>query len=210
MKLYCISGLGVNEKAFKNFAPKGFDLRFIKWISPKPNESIKEYSNRIFETQINEEDYCLLGLSFGGLVAQEIAQTHPPKKLFLISSLADKSEIPFLLRIGLNSGIHSFLPSQLFKSTNSITTWFFGIQKIEDKNLLHEILGETNTQFLKWALSVIKKWKPIRNINPIRIHGANDKMIKPRKQIDTLINGGHFMIVSKGKEISDIFEKYGA
>jgi hypothetical protein len=210
MKLYCISGLGVDQRAFKNFAPKGFELCFINWISPKPNETIREYSKRIFETQINENDYWLMGLSFGGLVAQEIAQIHLPKKLFLISSMVSRNEIPGLLRIILKTGIHNILPSQLFKSNNAIISWFFGIRSKEDKKLLSEILIDTDTQFLKWALSVMNKWTLKQSSNAIRIHGSKDKILRPKSPVDELIEGGHFMIVSNGNEISNIFTKYNA
>lgn len=56
----------------------------------------------------------------------------------------------------------------MFKSNNVITSWFFGIKKLEDKKLLSEILNETDAQFLKWALSEMNKCKPKQSLNIIR------------------------------------------
>lgn len=74
MKLYCLSGLGVDEKAFKNIKARDVDLVNVKWISPLPKESIKDYARRLFAELNPEEGYNLLGVSFGGMIAVEFAK----------------------------------------------------------------------------------------------------------------------------------------
>ncbi|OFZ66683.1 MAG: hypothetical protein A3D92_25300 [Bacteroidetes bacterium RIFCSPHIGHO2_02_FULL_44_7] len=41
MKLFCLSGLGVDERAFVNFHPDGIELVHIPWIQPQKRESLK-------------------------------------------------------------------------------------------------------------------------------------------------------------------------
>lgn len=86
MKLYLIGGLGADERVFRYLDIKN-ETQVIKWINPKSKEELKHYANRLLE-QINQnEDFGLLGVSFGGIVAIELAKLAHPQKLILISSV---------------------------------------------------------------------------------------------------------------------------
>lgn len=86
----------------------------------------------------------------------------------------------------------------------------FGIENKSDKQLLKEILKDTNFQFLKWALNEIVNWKNIELPKKyIHIHGNKDRII-PIGNVKTdfvIIDGGHFMTVNKSKEIETILNK---
>lgn len=87
MKLYCLSGLGVDKRAFQNFHPEGIELVHINWIDPKKNEALEVYAQRLFETVDPEQDYNLLGVSFGGMIASEFAKIRKPKRMFFVSTI---------------------------------------------------------------------------------------------------------------------------
>ena len=71
MKLYCLSGLGTDERAFKHIHIEGVELVHVPWIDFKENESLQSYAKRLFEATKPEDDYNLIGLSFGGMIAAE-------------------------------------------------------------------------------------------------------------------------------------------
>lgn len=81
MKLYCISGLGANQKAFKFLKfPDGIEPVFIEWLIPERGETLVHYTQRMAKNIDTSEDFALLGLSFGGIIVQEMNRFLSPKK----------------------------------------------------------------------------------------------------------------------------------
>ena len=66
-RIYCISGLGADERIFQKLKIKDAELHALQWIRPENNESISQYAMR-FKSQINEENPVILAVSFGGLI----------------------------------------------------------------------------------------------------------------------------------------------
>ena len=98
------------------------------------------------------------------------------------------------------------MPAKAMNKANSFTYWLFGIKEEKDKNLLKEIFSDTNTQFSKWAVGQILNWKRrVIPANIIRIHGSKDHVLPLHLKVDHLVKGGgHFMIVNKAAQISQI------
>lgn len=72
-KVYILSGLGADERVFKYLDFKDLDITFVQWIKPKPHEKLMDYVERLRE-QIKQDNPILIGLSFGGIVAAELAK----------------------------------------------------------------------------------------------------------------------------------------
>ena len=47
MNVYCISGLGADERLFRNLKITNADLKFINWVKPDRNDSISSYSDQL-------------------------------------------------------------------------------------------------------------------------------------------------------------------
>ena len=71
--IYCISGLGADEKAFDRLKVNGYSLHHLKWIPPLANENLSSYARRKLN-DIKENNPIILGLSFGGMIAIEMAK----------------------------------------------------------------------------------------------------------------------------------------
>jgi len=71
MKIYCISGLGADRRVFKNLKLEA-ELIFVDWIIPKKKEHISSYASRLATVINQDEEFGLLGVSFGGLIAVEM------------------------------------------------------------------------------------------------------------------------------------------
>lgn len=208
-KIYIFSGLGADYRAFKNINFGRLPIEHIKWISPLKDESIENYALRISD-KITTDNSILIGLSFGGMMLMEIAKIKKSKKIILIASAKTKNEIPQLYRILGKLKLHKIIPTQILKTTNSLMFWLFGISKKEDKQLLKNIISDTDIDFLKWAINEIVNWKntQIPN-NAIHIHGTKDRIIPlTNATYDYEIqNGGHLMTLNKSKEIEAILIK---
>lgn len=208
-KAYILSGLGVDSRAFRNIDFEDLDVVFIDWIAPEDGESIARYAKRISAT-IDVPNPMLIGLSFGGMVAVEIAKTMVVEKLILISSAKTRHEIPMVYRLFGKLKLHKLVPASFLKHSSFMSTWLFGAQTADDEKLLKEILKETDSQFLYWAIDKIVCWKNMElPSNYAHIHGDNDRIL-PIKNIEAdyeIRTGGHFMIVNRSKEISLLIQK---
>ena len=205
--IYLISGLGADERIFKHLNFGELTPIFIKWIKPKNNELIENYALRLSE-QITTKKPIILGVSFGGMLAIEIAKLIDCQQIIIISSAKNKSEIPFYYRLIGRFKLHKLIPIKLFKWANPLTYWFFGMHTKSEKELLKSILNDTNKTFLKWAINAIVNWKNKEIINNlVHIHGDLDRVlpIKNKKEIDFIIpKGGHLMVFNK----ADLINKF--
>lgn len=94
MKIYAFSGLGADERVFKHLK-LCHDLIPIEWITPYNNEQISDYTYRLVKKLKIEknQEFIWLGVSFGGIIAQEANKIIPAKKLILISTITSHSEL---------------------------------------------------------------------------------------------------------------------
>lgn len=208
-KIFLIGGLGADERVFQHLTLSSFEQVFVQWLSPFRNELLADYAKRLATQLIPENDPIIVGVSFGGMLATEIAKLKPKAKVFIISSAKTFKEIPVYFRILGYLNILKFTPIQLFKYHTKITDWFFGVKNKEESLLLASILQRTDSSFLKWALIQIVHWKnTIIPPNVIHIHGNNDRIL-PSKFVNptiTIAGGGHLMILTKALEINTIIE----
>jgi len=204
MKLYLIGGLGADERVFK-YLKLINETQVIQWIKPKPKEELKDYAKRLLNQINKNEEFGLLGVSFGGIVANELTKLIEPRILILVSSVETSSQLPkSYVSIG-KTRILNIIPDSLIKPPNQLLGFLFGAQ---NKGLLKQIISDTNPGFIRWALNSIINWSNEENfIKPIRIHGTNDKLIPLKGKAIEVKGGGHFMIVDKAEEISNLINE---
>ena len=179
----------------------------IDWISPQANEPLDQYAKRLYDDVRPEDNYNLVGVSFGGMIAAEFAKIKKKKNLLLISTIYNKSELPNLYKFGAAIRLHRLLPTGLMRRSNFLTYSLFGVKRKDDKKLLKQILLDTNPVFLRWAINAMTKWTNNAVRSGIKIHGNKDKILPLKSKADFIIEGGgHFMIVTKGAEISKIID----
>lgn len=207
MKLYCLSGLGVDHRAFRNLRVEGVELVEIPWIKPEKTDSLSSYAKRLFKTIDLPADYHLIGVSFGGMIAQEFEKIRKPKSLFLVSTISSSSELSFLFKIGGKLSLHKLIPRFLINRGNFLSNYLFGAKSKEDKELFNEILLDSDIPLIRWALGAIVKWKNSSETSGARIHGGKDKVLPLKKKTDFFIpEAGHLMIATHGKELSRFLE----
>lgn len=208
-ELYIFSGLGADERVFQRLDFSDFKVTFIKWIVPHDTDTIEHYATRLLD-QITITKPTLIGLSFGGLIAVEVAKQIDTEKVILIASAKTKNEIPFYYRFAGQLGLHKLLPTRLLKSSNFITNWFFGTTSTFGKQLLKQILIDTDPTFLKWAIDKVARWtNQTQTKNIFHIHGASDRILPFKFVIcnSTIKNGGHLMTLNKADELNSVLRQ---
>lgn len=208
-ELYIFSGLGADERVFQRLDFSGFSTTFIKWIVPQDKETIENYAKRLLD-QITTTKPTLIGLSFGGIMAIEVAKQIDTEKVILIASAKTKNEIPFYYRFAGQLRLHKLLPTRLLKNSNFITNWIFGTSSMFDKRLLRQILIGTDPIFLKWAIDKVARWtNQTQTKNIFHIHGTSDRILPLRfvKCNTKIKNGGHLMTLNKADELNNILRQ---
>jgi pimeloyl-ACP methyl ester carboxylesterase len=209
-RIYVISGLGVDESVFTNLSFGQSEVVFLKWMKPSNNDTLNTYAKKL-QSQIKDENPIIIGLSFGGMLAVEVAKLMTVHKLILLSSAKTKYEIPWYYRWPAKLYLHYVIPISLLKKANFISYYCFGIAGKENKILLRAILNNTDSGFLKWAINQIVKWdNQTLPSQCIHIHGTKDRILPIRfiENCITLENAGHFMVMQNAGEINVLIEKY--
>lgn len=208
-QVYLFSGLGADERVFHYLDLSGYETTFIRWLRPIKGETLEQYAKRLTQ-QITAPRPVLVGLSFGGMVATEVARLIEVEKVILIASAKTREEIPPYYRLAGQLRLHKLLPARLLKQPNGFSNWFFGANSQEDKAMLAAILRDTDSHFLKWAIDQIVNWTN-RTPHPStkHIHGTNDWILPFRYVVcDVEIKGGgHFMTVNKVQELTQAIRK---
>lgn len=208
MKIYFISGLGADERVFQFLDLPGVECVFIKWINPSPRESLSAYAGRLTAQIDQSEDIILAGISFGGIIAQEISKLIACKKVIIISSVKSRGEFSWQMSLAVRTRIYKLFPASFLKWSNSLTAdYYFSTATKKDSILLHQIIEDTDNTFMVWAINAIMTWKnEAVQKDIVHIHGTADRIF-PHKHITGYIgikDGGHFMIVDKSRQVSNI------
>jgi pimeloyl-ACP methyl ester carboxylesterase len=208
MNVYFISGLGADERVFTKLKldPR-LNVKYIKWVRPLKRESLQHYAARLSQQIDTSQPFQLVGLSFGGVVASEIADVVCPQQVTLISSMSIGVPLSKFYQQMIRFLLMSPLSAPLLKSANRVTYNYFGADTPELKKLLKKILHDTDSRFLKWALVRMGGWNRKERVeNLFHIHGTADKLIpivivKPDIVIE---GGGHLMVYAQADQISKI------
>ena len=208
INIYFISGLGADRRAFNKLRfPPHFNKIYLDWIDANKNESLESYAARLSINIDLKTPFYLVGLSFGGMLAVEIAKTLNPIHTFIISSIPTATEIPSYFRIVGALRLQKLIPITLLRNRSNLGLKFMGAKSTDEKALLIQLIQSSDPSFIKWALTAILTWKNReRPLNMTHFHGTSDFILPIRfiKTADIIIkNGGHFMVYANAKEMNE-------
>ncbi len=207
MKVYFISGLAADKRVFKHIIlPIGFEIVYLDWITAIRNESLESYSLRLAEKIDPTEEFSLIGLSMGGMIATEISKKLNPVTTILLSSVPSYKHFPLRFRIAYFLRLHKMMPTSVLKSA-SIMKRFFSNEDPQDKIILKQVIKDSDIGFIRWAIDAILKWKN-EDIpeNIYQIHGTNDLVLPIRftNPNHTIPKAGHLMVMGRANELNKI------
>ncbi len=204
-------GLAASHKIFENleFDLDRYTLHYINWIEPQTfEEDISSYACRL-SAKIKEKNPVLIGVSFGGIIVQELASYVHPKKVIIVSSVKHHDELPKRFKLAKLTKIYKVFPTKVIENFEDYLGFFIGKSLKKRADLYKKYLSVRSKEYLQWSIATIIKWqqtKPIINI--VHIHGTNDAVF-PIKNIQNTIKitgGTHIMVLTKAKKISNIID----
>ena len=207
--IYLVPGLAASSDIFEylEIPQDNFELHYLDWLVPlSQNESIDEYAKRMCAL-IKHENPVLVGVSFGGIMVQEMSKIISVKKIIIISSVKSKHELPRRLKFARVSKAYKIFPTKVFTHIENYTKYAFGNTIKKRVQLYSKYLAMRDKDYLPWALHNVLNWQQENPPNDIvHIHGNKD-MIFPIKHVKncTVMEGGtHVMILNKAKHISQL------
>lgn len=210
--IYFVPGLAANSKIFEHIQLDNtkYECHFLEWKIPvSKDESVKAYAQRMC-TDIVHENPVLIGVSFGGIMVQEMSKLIPAEKVIIISSVKSNLEFPKRLKFALISKAYKLFPVKFIEKLDSYIDYFLGDFQQKKIEAYKKYMSVRNADYLHWAIYNVLHWKQTEVIPHIfHIHGTNDSVFPIKSIINCIeIEGGtHAMILTKAKKISTIIHE---
>lgn len=196
-------GMAANSSIFKNIALPSdtFEQHILDWFIPTPNMSLTAYAQKMNE-QILHPNVVLIGVSFGGMLVQEMAKYIDVRKIIIVSSVKKNSELPKRMRFAKHTKIHKLLPTGLVNNMELLAKYAFGETATKRLALYEEYLSIRDKSYIDWSIDAIVNWSQTEvPTNLVHIHGEKDPVF-PISRINDCIrvkNGTHTMIIHRAK-----------
>jgi hypothetical protein len=206
ISVYFMPGLAANASIFERILlPEDqFDTYFMEWEIPLDEETLSEYAKRIAK-KVTHKNPVLVGVSFGGILVQEMAQFLKPKKIIIISSVKSNVEFPTTFKLAKQTKAYKLIPTSLIENVYNLAQFTFGEKVIKRFKLYQMFLTVRDKKYLDWSIEKIILWDR-KKADPkvIHIHGDADEVfpIKYIKNCIVVKGGTHIMILSKYKWIN--------
>ncbi|GLB53839.1 alpha/beta hydrolase [Neptunitalea chrysea] len=200
--VYFMPGMAANKLIFDaiKLPEDTFEVFYLEWLIPEKKEPIKTYAKRLTEC-IHHDNPVLIGVSFGGILVQEMAALIPVRKVLIISSVKHESEMPARIHFSRKSKLHKILPTGLVNNVEVLAKYAFGETVTNRLELYKMYLSVRDKRYIDWALDTIINWKQMNNIPVVHIQGDNDKVFPIDNVKDCVVvkGGTHIMIINRFK-----------
>lgn len=199
--VYLMPGMAADSTIFEHvILPKDkFKVHLLEWEIPDPEESLENYAKRMVK-YIRHDDIALIGVSFGGVIVQEMAKFLDLSRLIIISSVKCSNELPPRMKFASKTGLFKMIPTGLANYVDHFEKFAFGDFLKKRARLYKQYISITDKKYLDWAIKNMVNWKcekPDEKV--IHIHGDKDEVF-PIKNIENAIvvkGGTHIMIINR-------------
>jgi len=207
--VFLLPGLGANTKIFERLNwPDFVELHPLDWLIPiSMDETLYDYAKRLGSAMESYENSVLLGVSFGGIMVQEIAKIYPVKQIILVSSIKSKHELPPSLKFFKETKLYKLFPSKQLNLIEKFALKFSKGKTRERISFYDYYLDKRDPLYLNWSIEQIMKWDQEKSENNItHLQGSKDEIFPVKYLYDyqEIKGGDHAMILIKAKKISTI------
>ncbi len=210
--VYFLPGLAANPSIFKNIQLDSdrFEIHLLEWMIPFEEETISEYALR-FCSKVTHTNAVLVGVSFGGIIAQEMNLVHDFRKIIIISSVKTRQELPLHLQLAGKTKVYKLIPTSFFaQNIDLLSKYAFGTPIVKRLDLYKQYLSITDKRYLDWAIKQVVSWnQKMSDPNLVHIHGDKDLIFPIENIIDSIVvkGGTHIMILNKYKWMNENLPK---
>lgn len=182
-----------------------FETVLLEWEIPLEKETLPEYAKRIAQ-KIQHPNPVLIGVSFGGILVQEMTRFIEARKVIIISSVKTNVEFPRRMKVAKTTKAYKLIPTNLVANVESLSKFSFGYKIDQRLKLYEKFLRVRDKRYLDWAVEQVILWeRTIADEKVVHIHGDDDDVF-PIKHIQNCIvvkGGTHAMILVKYKWLNE-------
>ncbi|WP_340155455.1 alpha/beta hydrolase [uncultured Winogradskyella sp.] len=209
--VYLMPGMAANPSIFENIKlpEENYEIHWLEWQIPNKNETLREYAQRMCKF-IEHSNIVLLGVSFGGILVQEMSKLLKVKKLIVVSSVKSHHELPKRLKLLKVTKAYNILPTQLVSNIDLLTKYAFGETIKKRVDLYKKYLSVNDKTYLDWAIKQVVCWDQEEpHPEAIYIHGDNDAVFPHSCSGNCIVikGGTHIMIINKYKWFNENLPK---
>ncbi len=208
MTVYLLPGVGCDRRLFSRLDLHEVKVKVVEWPPFPPGCSLREMALAVLPQVDATHPHVLVGVSLGGMVAQELAMFTKPEKVVLISSWTGPWEWPRYVHWA--STLH--LPALI----SPFAMWFawplkraLGPRPADVDRLLWEMALAQGAGKIRRGVQAVLRWEGSRWSGPVvRIHGSGDRVIPLRFPVDHVVRGGeHIMVLTRAVEVGHAIEQ---
>ncbi|XZE17558.1 alpha/beta fold hydrolase [Pirellulaceae bacterium SH449] len=211
-KILLLTGMTPDHRIFDRLLPLLPTGKVIDWLLPLEHESIDSYAERLSHTVSRDEPVVVCGVSFGGVVARELACRLNSTSCVLISSVRSPSELPPWFRV---CRVLTPRPANLImKAAGGVAnSWPRSLRSRAIWRL--KKLAGTSGAWHRWATAALLSWRPSKNVDQvplIQIHGDRDATFPMRYTHANVVirGGGHTLPLTHSDEIAKLLHQIAA
>lgn len=209
--VYFMPGLAASSAIFERIelSEVDFETILLEWEIPIDKESLSDYAKRMAQ-KITHENPVLIGVSFGGILVQEMAKFVNARKVIIISSVKSNQEFPKKIKIAKVSHAYKLLPLNLLLNLENLIQFTFGEKANKKIELYRKFLSVRDIRYLQWAIQNVVSWERIiPDKSVIHIHGDADDVFPIQYIKDCIVvkGGSHIMILNKFKWLNENLPK---
>lgn len=206
--IYFMPGLAASPSIFEHIKldENEFEIHLLEWKIPYKGETLQEYAKRMTD-EIRHENPVLVGVSFGGILVQEMNTIIKTRKTIIISSVKSNKEFPRRMKIAKLTKIYKLFPTSIIQNIENYIPDSINQKYLKGRKDLYKMyLSVRDKLYLEWALEQVILWnREIPDENVIHIHGNQDEVF-PIKYIQNCIvleKGTHIMIINRYKWLNE-------
>ncbi len=209
--VYMMPGMAAEPTIFNRIRlPENqFQIHWLEWMIPEDNETLESYAKRMI-TKIDHENIVLLGVSFGGVLVQEMSKFMKLRKLIVVSSVKSKHELPKRMKIAKFMKAYKYAPTQLLSNLDVLKKYAFNDTIAKRIDLYKTYIAVNDKRYLDWALKEMICWEQEEpNPDAIYINGDNDAVFPHSCGGNCIVikGGTHIMIIFKSQWFNENLPK---
>lgn len=186
-----------------------FQIHWLEWFIPEDNESLESYAKRMI-AKIDHENIVLLGVSFGGVLVQEMSKFIKLRKLIVVSSVKSKHELPKKMKVAKFLKAYKYAPTQLLSNLDVLKKYAFNDTIAKRIELYKTYIAVNDKRYLDWALKEMICWEQeVPHPDAIYINGDNDAVFPHSCGGNCIVikGGTHIMIIFKSQWFNENLPK---
>jgi len=200
---YRLPVLGLDGRLFQHLSLP-YRVKTIDWLPLEKKEALPHYALRLACQIDTSTAYALVGVSFGGMCASEIAKVYRPRNTVLISSASGRQEIPFRIKQLRVLPLHRLFGDAGCRWYATAARRSFGIRTPEEARLFDAMLQTMPPKYFPRAIDCILTWKSVSHASPlVHLHGDADRILPFSKSPGAvrIPQGNHLMVLTQHDEL---------